>query len=221
MENFDFFKHKTTPKEKLNKDISIKLTALEREILSTKNHEASKLNLFNLLSLNEHKFWKIQNKAILMDFSVSLKEIIKDQKTIIFFWQETTVHKFIAEKLKIVESEIKNSKFASKYKVKTVGSFNIRNIHSELWNKFDYNNLSAHSLWLAIDINEKDNKIEEKNTWKKISKSFKEFVEIMKKAGFIWWWDWDTPYDPMHFEFTNRDSLNISMQVYREKISKN
>ena len=82
---------------------------------------------------------------------------------------------------------------------------NPERVSSILWRKKrGKDEQSAHSFWWAIDINSKVNWWDHR--WNDEKSPYfikKDFVEIMKKHGFYWWWNFTTKKDPMHFTYTN------------------
>ena len=82
---------------------------------------------------------------------------------------------------------------------------NPERVSSILWRKKrGKDEQSAHSFWWAIDINSKVNWWDHR--WNDEKSPYfikKDFVEIMQKHGFYWWWNFTTKKDPMHFTYTN------------------
>lgn len=129
-----------------------------------------------------------------------------------FFGKTLTVNKYIIPKLEQVEEEIRSA--GIKYAVTDVWGYNWRNVS---W----WKSVSYHALWLALDINPKNNPfIMTKRPYIPTNMP-KEFVDIFKKNGFIRWWDrWNKDRktgskfktDAMHFQFADEAYLQEQMQ---------
>ena len=127
-----------------------------------------------------------------------------------FFGKDITVNKYMVHKLEEVEKEIKDSGIA--YPIDSIWWYNRRNIS---W----WDSLSYHSLWLALDINPAKNPFV-MTSWGKIPTDMpKEFVNIFRKHGFVWWGDrWkesrndEYKADAMHFQFQDENYLKEQMQ---------
>ena len=124
------------------------------------------------------------------------EEIENNLVVVNFLWQNVKVHKCITDALKTAEQEIISHNLS--YTVKRVDGYNWRNMRGK-------DNLSYHALGIAIDINPEDNM---GDFWNGQSDIPNEFVNLMKKNGFIWWGDWKSPRrDPMHFEYSKPELL--------------
>ena len=193
-------------------------TKMEKAILTPNK----KINDTGKIFLQEIMEWKdLESEkwstSVLFDFLWwDFDQIRHDIVAVDFFGKKLEVHKYLKEVLEKVQNEIRQSPKARKYKIKSVGWFNIRKVKDYKNTQYSWQ-ISAHSLWLAIDINPKENwMIPCKIDWKNC-KVPKEFVEIMKRNWFIWWWDWETPYDPMHFEFSILNKLSYQKLFYDVK----
>lgn len=103
-----------------------------------------------------------------------------------------TVHKKLAEEVKMVYDEL----YQIKFPVSDSGGYNYRNMTKS-------NKLSHHSYGVAIDLNASSNPFGGTNN--KNSKFYNndEVVAIWKKHGFYWGGDWNNSRnDPMHFTYT-------------------
>lgn len=106
------------------------------------------------------------------------------------------VHKKLANEYKAIFQEMYDKWIP--VNPKSTACFNWRKMRK--WSK-----MSHHSYWSAIDINR------DVNGWVygKTDKSSPYYndlatVDIWKKHGFYWWWDWSKNYnDPMHFTYMN------------------
>ena len=106
------------------------------------------------------------------------------------------IHKKLANEYKAIFQEMYDKWIP--VNPKSTACFNWRKMRK--WSK-----MSHHSYWSAIDINQ------DVNGWVygKTDKSSPYYndlatVNIWKKHGFYWWWDWSKNYnDPMHFTYMN------------------
>ncbi len=110
-----------------------------------------------------------------------------------FLWIPINLHRSIVPALKSAENTIKQDPALSGYKIHRAEGYNWRNIEGTT-------TLSNHALWIALDLNPQENMWSFGNGQRDIPERF---VQIMKENGFIWWGDWKTRFDPMHFEFSN------------------
>ena len=124
-----------------------------------------------------------------------------------FFGKKITINKYIAPRLEQVEKEIKSS--GIKYPIESIWGYNRRNVSG--WKSVSY-----HALWLALDINPAKNPYVKTQRPDIPTDMPKEFVDIFKKNGFVWWWDrwnqdrktWETyKADAMHFQFSDEKYL--------------
>ena len=106
------------------------------------------------------------------------------------------IHKKLANEYKAIFQEMYDKWIP--VNPKSTACFNWRKMRK--WSK-----MSHHSYWSAIDVNR------DVNGWVygKTDKSSPYYndlatVDIWKKHGFYWWWDWSKNYnDPMHFTYMN------------------
>lgn len=121
-----------------------------------------------------------------------------------FLGKKINVNKYMVPALQAAEQDIKKDPEASAYIIKVMWWWHWRNIR---W----WKTLSNHALWLAIDINPKENGFYPDGIDQTRRKDYYDipdsFVSIMKHHGFIRWWDWKKPFDAMHFEYSNKDLL--------------
>lgn len=130
-----------------------------------------------------------------------------------FFWKDLKLNKYVIPKLEEVEKEIKESDID--YPINSVWEwwYHRRNVS---WGS----SLSYHALGLALDINPATNPFVE-TKWGKIPTDMpKEFLDIFRKHGFVWWGDWwkegrkdEYKADAMHFQFADTEYLKKQMQL--------
>ena len=195
-----------------------KLEKLKKEIRPEKsNKQISSLEF--LIKQNEFANYqldsKISTKILKELLGWNIDQIKNDIVDIKFLWKNIIVHKYLKEVYTKTESEIKSSKIASKYKIKLIDSFIERNVRNYPWTVYRWQ-ISTHALWIGIDINPNSNKLESVKNERNLKnvKIPKEFIDIMKNNWFIWWWDWQTPFDPMHFEYSIYNNLNYQKLKY-------
>lgn len=131
----------------------------------------------------------------------SREAIEKNLVSISFLGRTVNLHRAMVPIIQKAEAEIKSDPEASRYVVRDLGGFDWRT-------KRGGSSLSNHALGIAMDINADQNMGSFWNGGRDMPDSF---VNIMKKNGFIWWWNWKSPYDPMHFEYSNWSLLRSAV----------
>lgn len=132
----------------------------------------------------------------------SKEAIEKNLTTVRFLGKTTQLHKCMVPLLQKVEADIKADPAASKYGITDFQWFNWRT-------KRNGSSLSNHALGIAFDINPDKNMGSFGNGGCDMPK---EFVNAFKKNGFVWGGDWKSPYDPMHFEYSNKEKLAAALK---------
>ncbi|MDD2487478.1 MAG: M15 family metallopeptidase [Candidatus Gracilibacteria bacterium] len=161
-----------------------------------------------------------QSTSVLFDFlGGDFDQIKHDIAVVDFLGKKIVVHKYLKEVLEKIQNEVRSDPKAKRYKIKSVGGYNPRKVRDYKDTQYS-GQISAHSLGLAIDINPKENGFLPYKTSGRNCKIPKVFVDIMKKNGFIWGGDWQTPYDPMHFEFSILNKLLYQKLLYDVKHNK-
>lgn len=140
--------------------------------------------------------------------NIDAKKTIEQQLTpCTFFGKKITINKYIIPRLQQVEKEIKAANID--YSIKNIWGYNRRNVS---W----WSSVSYHALWLALDINPAKNPYVKTQRPDIPTDMPKEFVDIFKKNGFVWWGDrwnqdrkpWETyKADAMHFQFSDEKYL--------------
>lgn len=131
----------------------------------------------------------------------SRESVEKNLVSIPFLGKSVSLHRALAPILQKAEADIKADPEASKYVVRDLGGFNWRT-------KRGGSSLSNHALGIAMDVNADQNMGSFWDGGRNIPDSF---VNIMKKNGFVWGWNWKSPYDPMHFEYSNWSLLKSAL----------
>lgn len=118
-----------------------------------------------------------------------------------FCWKTVELHGCIVPKLKEIEKQVE----ATGYKINGLEGFNWRT-------KRNGSSLSNHALGIAFDINPSKNM---GSFWDGGRDIPQKVVDIFKNAWFIWGGDWKSPYDPMHFEYSNKQKLQAAFDSWK------
>ena len=135
------------------------------------------------------------------------EEVERNLVSISFLWKDIRIHRYIAPYLLEANKEIMQDVSLQKYVqgIETIQTYAHR---KKRWRQ----SLSTHGLGISLDIDpEKNAYRKHRPSWDNLYPRYTnippKFVAIMNKYWFYRWWDWSTPYDPMHFEFSNYDNI--------------